>query len=324
MKHLIPLKILFPSLVRYTVIRKLLHIRYAGICTVLLIPLLTPNIARAEIIDTYLGMNFVGSYASVPEVQLQKITYIGAKGVSITVAIPELGSNSPYHTTPLTGLPDGLGLSAVPTYITGGDGETTRSFNKTVAIDWDTSGEIPTIQVTDIEVNVPGIGVWTAAFDAPYYTVGLIPDNEVDTELDSTFTTTTQQGDIYNNAVGTVTATSTPPGLESLLGIAFGEFIFSASWAADPVEKIGELATDIIKLNIKKGIATSLDAKLDGAVKTMEFARKNDRAAAAAQLEAVAKEIKAQSGKAITEKDALILIEKVRVIKWGWKKKKYI
>lgn len=330
MKHLINLIKHSPSLIRRTMMYKFLYIRRTSNCAVLLIPLLAPNIVQAEIIDTYLGMNFINSTASVPEVQLQKIAYIGANGASITVAIPVLTGNSPFDGSPLTGLPDGNGLSAVPTYttITSGDGETTRSFNETVAIDWDTSDVIPTIQITDIEVYVTGIGVWTAQFGTPY-TVGLIPNNEVDTELDSTFAT--PQGDIYGelisspgNAVGSVIATSAPTGYEGYVGSAFGEFIFSATWGADPVEKVGELATDVIELNIKVGIASSLDAKLDTIIKTMEQAKKKDRAAVAEKLGAFINEVDAQSGKAIAVEEAIKIKRKAELIKWGWKKKKYI
>ena len=300
-----------------------LHSRPAGFGVVLIVSVLTLSPVQAEMIDTYLGMNFVNSTASVPEVQLQKLTYIGADGASITVAMPELAGTSLIDGKPFTGLPDGLGLLPAPTYttISGGDGETTRTFGKTVAIDWDTSGAFPTIQITDIEVNVTGLGVWTAQFETPYL-LGLIPATAADSELGSGFDS--PLGDIYQefvgspgNTLGTVIATSAPPGYDPFIGVAFGEFIFSAAWAADPVEKAEEIITDVHNLNLAKGITSSLDAKLTSAIKAIEDNNASNDNAVAGKLGAFVNQVEAQSGKAIPAVEAVKLIDKAETLKWG-------
>ena len=193
---------------------------------------------NAEVIEAYFGMNYVEGSASVPEVMLQEITYIGEGGSVYNTPMPNF-----YRYTSdgvlTTGLPDGIGVLYQPTYTTiaGGDGETTRTRGATVPIDWDvTSLPFPSIKITSIRVEAPVAGaIWTAAFTTPY-TVGLIPFGS-GYELGSN--SPAPQGDIYGylsgvgNPVGRVVATSAPRGLEHLVGRVFGDFIFSAA-ASEP------------------------------------------------------------------------------------------
>ncbi len=95
-----------------------------------------------------------------------------------------------------------IGLVDNPTYLTGGDGETTRTISATLAIDWIAAGEttpwnfvynFPTIGITGIAVA----GGITAELSSVFpYVVGLIPAGS-GTELDSILTG--EQGDIYDS-----------------------------------------------------------------------------------------------------------------------------
>ena len=181
--------------------------------------------AGAVVIDAYFGMNFVGSPFYSAELQLTSITYQGDAG-TVTTAIPNL--------------PDGVAPpNSPPTYLNGGDGESTRTLGVTVPIDWDMSSLTPpSIKITDITLNVLyGGGIWTAHSDSGYV-VGLIPFG-FGTELSSL--NPAPYGDIYGggfsgaNPAGTFIATSAPTGLESLLGQAFGDFRFAAAAAPVPI-----------------------------------------------------------------------------------------
>ena len=204
--------------------------------------------SKAAIIEAYFGMNFVGATIDTGplaqfEVNLVDISYIGAGGASYTTAMPVFGGTflDSGGSAPRTGLPDYSGLSPTPTYTTQpvfggtptGDGETTRTINQTLAIDWDTSGSFPMIEITNITVDSWLFGgPWTLDFSTPYR-VGLIPPGEIN-ELDSLLFT--PFGDIYDDLVGvdgnpiaTAVVSAAPPGAESFIGSAFGEFTFAAA-----------------------------------------------------------------------------------------------
>jgi len=209
--------------------------------------LVLSSTAQSTVIQSYFGMNFVsGNISSGPlgpfEVNLLDITYTGGSGATHTTSMPVFsGTFLESGTTARTGLPDYSGLTASPTYTTQpviggiptGDGETTRTINQTVGIDWDTAGSFPTIDITSITVDTVVFGgPWVLDFTVPY-TVGLIPPGAIN-ELDSLLFT--PFGDIYDGLVGvagnpiaSAVVSATPAGLESFIGTAFGEFTFAAA-----------------------------------------------------------------------------------------------
>jgi hypothetical protein len=214
-------------------------------------------ISNTEVIDSYFGMNFVTGTEQVPEVQLLEITYNGGSSQN-TQAIPAFPGFSAISRAPFSGMPDGIGLSDVPSYTSaaGGDGETTRTIGRALPIDWDTSGAYPKIEITEIRIDVSGIGEWTARFTTPYV-VGLIPSvaSGTDTELESDLSA--PQGDLYGtlrgtpgNPLGKVIAATSPPGLESLIGQAFGDFIFSAARVDDNLWQSHDSGTNVALYDI--------------------------------------------------------------------------
>ena len=186
--------------------------------------------SQATVIDAYFGMNFVSASAGGFEVNLTSITYIGDGGGTFTAYVPAFPGdvfNNPG--TSRTGLPDIDGLSGLPTYTNGGDGETTRTIGQTVPINWDTTGAFPTIQITSITADALDFtGSWSADLSTPY-TVGLIPLG-ANTELNSSLSGS--QEDIYDAVIGTAFATSAPPAFSPLPEPTFfGTFTFSAASA---------------------------------------------------------------------------------------------
>lgn len=195
--------------------------------------MLTMSRANAVVIDTYFGWNFVGadiyfqsdgSPIALPNLSLNSITYIGAGGTT-TQAMPDFPGYG-------SGMPDGEFISPVPTYTTsvGGDGETTRTIDTALPIDWVAAGvttpwgtyTFPTINIT----GITAFGVTGTLTSASDYVVGLIPFG-ADTELSSTLGGA--QADIYETS--RIILFSPDP----LSGIAgTGGFTFSAA-AASPV-----------------------------------------------------------------------------------------
>ena len=193
----------------------------------------TPQ-ALSEIIDTYFGWNYVGSFVysppppgipispiPLPELSLNEIMYIGESG-TITQAINFGGISS---------MPDGEGLGMVgdPTYTMDmvlGDGESTRTTATSMPIDWIPAGTItpwgvtyafPTIGITGITAfGVPG-----ELLGSGEYVIGLIPLG-VNTELDSALGGL--QSHIYD--AGRIVRFS--PGLATGL-LGYGDFIFSGA-----------------------------------------------------------------------------------------------
>ncbi|TNG00744.1 MAG: hypothetical protein EP297_03230 [Gammaproteobacteria bacterium] len=181
-------------------------------------------------IDTYFGYNYVESSATGFEVNLTSITYIGEGGGIFTTTMPAFPgdvSTSPGITR--TGIPDIDGLTGLPTFTNGGDGESTRTIGETVSINWDTSGAFPTIQILSITADALDFtGSWSADLSTPY-TVGLIPFGE-NNELNSSLVDS--QDDIYDAVIGTAFATSAPPAFSPLPEPTFfGDFTFSAASA---------------------------------------------------------------------------------------------
>jgi hypothetical protein len=222
--------------------------RLMGVFLACVISSFITTAARSAVIDAYFGMNFVGGTLNTGplgpfEVNLLDITYNGGGGATYTTTMPVFGGTyiESGGAAPRTGLPDYAGLMATPTYttqpVTGGvpmgDGETTRTINQTLAIDWDTSGSFPMIDITSITVDTYVFGgPWTLDFTTPYR-VGLIPPGAIN-ELDSLLFT--PFGDIYDglvgvagNPIGSAVVASTPSGLESFIGSAFGDFTFAAA-----------------------------------------------------------------------------------------------
>jgi len=104
-------------------------------------------------------------------------------------------------------------LFAVPTFTSGGDGETTRTVGLLLPIDWVAAGvaapwapgglPFPSIGITGIFTALPGGAPFKtyAGFPGGFYVVGLIPpgaNNELLSFLPA------PQGDIYNVAAGAV------------------------------------------------------------------------------------------------------------------------
>lgn len=224
------------------------NLRNLGVLHACALSLVISSAAQSAVIDTYFGMNFVAGTLNTGtlnpfEINLLDITYTGGGGSTHTTAMPAFGGTyiESSGSKLRNGLPDYMGLTASPTYTTQpvidgvptGDGETTRTINQTIAIDWNTSGGFPVIDITSITVDTSVYnGPWTLSFTTPYR-VGLIPPgtiNELDSLLFSPF------GDIYDglvgvagNPIGSAVVTSAPPGLESAIGSAFGDFTFAAA-----------------------------------------------------------------------------------------------
>jgi hypothetical protein len=223
--------------------------RRTGVFSAALISLSFSVPAQAVVIDSFFGMNFVaGASPGGPlfsfELDLLSITYTGGGGATFTTAMPVFpGDTEGPISRPRTGLPDFTGLAAAPTFTTRpvvdgqptGDGETTRTIGATVPINWDTSSGFPMIGISSITTEVSATdGLWELTFpsDTPYK-VGLIPPgatNELDSLLFAPF------GDIYDglagvsgNPVGTAIVSVAPPGFESWIGTASGDFIFAAA-----------------------------------------------------------------------------------------------
>ena len=195
------------------------------------ITLLTSFQAKAVIIDSYFGWNYVNAEVDLWNgdgpfnpgyLTLNSITYEGDTG-NQTLAMPDFYGNG------RTELPDGIGQIDNPTYatVTGGDGETTRTIGTSLPIDWIPAGvttswdavyDFPTIRIVGINV----FGVDGAMYSSAPYVIGLIPAGS-GTELDSTFTEL--QGDIYDPGnVRTFYATDF-----IYPAYAFGDFTFSAA-----------------------------------------------------------------------------------------------
>jgi hypothetical protein len=73
---------------------------------------------------------------------------------------------------------------------------------------------------------------------------------------------------------------------------------------SDPADSIAELVVDVINLNLQKGIANSLDAKLDSAFDSLEDVNENNDVAAVNKLQAFINAVEAQRGKKLTDADA--------------------
>ena len=221
--------------------------RRTGIFSAALILISLSAPAHAVVIDSFFGMNFVGAGGPASgfqgELDLLSITYTGGGGTTYTTAMPVFPGNFDDYAPPRTGLPDHAGLMAAPTYTTlprvggqpTGDGETTRTIGETVPINWDTSDGFPMIEISSITAEVGIVsGLWELTFpNDTTYKVGLIPPgitNELDSLLFAPF------GDIYDdlagvpgNPVGTAVVSVAPPGFESWIGAASGDFIFAAA-----------------------------------------------------------------------------------------------
>ena len=223
-------------------------LRRLGVLHAFALSLVISSASHSAVIDAYFGMNFVaGRLDTGPinpfEINLLDITYTGGGGSTHTTAMPAFGGTyiESSGLKPRNGLPDYMGLTASPTYTTQpviagvptGDGETTRTIDQTVAIDWNTSSGFPVIDITSITVDTSVYnGPWTLSFFTPYR-VGLIPPGTIN-ELDSLLFT--PFGDIYDglvgvagNPIGSAVITSAPPGWESVIGSAFGDFTFAAA-----------------------------------------------------------------------------------------------
>lgn len=78
--------------------------------------------------------------------------------------------------------------------------------------------------------------------------------------------------------------------------------------AVTPVEAVEALIADVTAINLKNGIANSLDAKLQNVLKLLEDLNENNNAGACSALQAFVAEVQAQSGIHISQADADALI----------------
>src|SRR3989344_3284776 len=201
-----------------------------GSCIACLFGLGLNTAVNAAVVNAYFGVNYIDSYAGVPYAELMDITYTNGSG-TFTVDMPNFPGLSPYS-APFLGIPDRntvLYGPGGPTYTTAinGDGESTRTINATVPIDWNMTNPLqPTITIIGFTANAPDVGgVWTAIGS---YTLGLILPG-ANTELASALSA--PQDDIYGNPIVSFTSTSAPAGYELYVGTAFGDFRFAAASA---------------------------------------------------------------------------------------------
>ncbi len=204
--------------------------------------------AKAAIIDSYFGWNYVWSEVydgtrppySLYGLALNSITYEGGSGLQTLAMSDFLGNGVPSLT-------DVAGLVNNPTYSTGGDGETTRTFAATLPIDWIAAGEttpwnrvydFPTIGISSISV-VGGVNAGLTS--ASPYVVGLIPANS-GTELNSSLSG--EQGDIYDL---TRMQTFTADGF-TYPGYANGGLVFSAAAVVPVPAAVWLFASDLLGL----------------------------------------------------------------------------
>jgi DNA-binding beta-propeller fold protein YncE len=80
-------------------------------------------------------------------------------------------------------------------------------------------------------------------------------------------------------------------------------------FSLDPVELLQALIGDVVELDLKQGIATSLDAKLQNAIEAIDAANADQRQDAVNKLEAFKNAVEAQRGVHIGEGDADDLID---------------
>ena len=83
---------------------------------------------------------------------------------------------------------------------------------------------------------------------------------------------------------------------------------------SDPSQLIANLVQDVIVLNIQKGIANSLDSKLESALRALDDLNENNDVAAVNSLQAFINFVEAQRGDKISEEDADTLVAAALVI----------
>lgn len=94
-------------------------------------------------------------------------------------------------------------------------------------------------------------------------------------------------------------------------GVIVGRFLLAPP---DPLQKIEELISNVLALNLEAGISNSLDSKLQNARDALGRAREGDVTAATHMLEACMGSIEAQRGKKLTDQQADELLDSARYI----------
>ena len=90
-----------------------------------------------------------------------------------------------------------------------------------------------------------------------------------------------------------------------------------AVWTLEPfhaADLITALVGDVIDLNLQKGIANSLEAKLDSALNSLQDGNENNDVAAVNVLQAFINAVEAQRGKKLTDAEADGLAEAAQAI----------
>jgi len=104
---------------------------------------------------------------------------------------------------------------------------------------------------------------------------------------------------------------------ENIGWINFGSLhsCVKTAWAASPELLIDRLINTVNDLDLKQGITTSLDAKLQAAQAALDAVRANDKTNACNLINAFTNEVSAQSGKMITPDQAGQLMNACLMIK---------
>ena len=105
------------------------------------------------------------------------------------------------------------------------------------------------------------------------------------------------QGSIYSLNIGT-----------------FSDIIVEVVGSPSPEQLIQDLIDVVEVLNTKEGIVNSLDAKLQNALEALDAANAGQRQDAVNKIQAFINAVEAQSGKAIEEADADLLVDSAQLI----------
>ena len=84
-----------------------------------------------------------------------------------------------------------------------------------------------------------------------------------------------------------------------------------------PTDLLQQLIDKVAELDLRRGIANSLNAKLENAQAALAAAQSADSSSACGMLSAFIHEVQAQSGKAITTQDATQLINLANQVRAG-------
>jgi hypothetical protein len=93
--------------------------------------------------------------------------------------------------------------------------------------------------------------------------------------------------------------------------------VHAATFSLPPTDLLQQLIDKVAELDLRRGIANSLNAKLENAQAALAAAQSADSSSACGMLSAFIHEVQAQSGKAITTQDATQLINLANQVRAG-------